>query len=104
MHQAILARKRSVNSNNIIQCKAKGLINCDMELRKNLRLTVINIQSIQNKDTNLLDHLVENKTGICIVTETWLNEDDQIWLECCNLSKMAFKLNQQTGKTDREED
>ena len=94
VHQAILARKRSVNINNIIQCKAKGLINCEKELRKNLGLTIINIQSIKNKDTNLLDHLVENKTDICIVTETWLNEDDKILLECCDLSKMALEFNQ----------
>ena len=68
MHQAILARKRSVEI-NIIQCKAKGLINCDKELRKIPGLTVINIWSIKNKNTNLLDHLVENTNDICIVTD-----------------------------------
>ena len=72
VHHAILSRERSVNINNIIQCKPNCVINCDKELRKNLGLTVINIWSIKNKDTNLLDHLVENKTCICIVTETWL--------------------------------
>ena len=72
-----------------------------MELKKNLGLTVINIQSIKNKHTNLLDHLVENKTDICIVTETWLTEDDKIWLDCCDLSKMAIKFTQLTGKTER---
>ena len=90
-----------MNINNIIQCKAKGLINCDKGLRKNLGLTVINIQSIKNKDTNLLDHLVENKTDICIVTETWLNEDDKIWLECCDLSKNGFQIQSVNRKNRR---
>ena len=92
VYHAKLARKRSVNINNIIQCKPKCLISCYKELRKNLGLTVINIWSIKNKDTNLLDHLVDNKTDICIVTETWLNEDDKIWLECCDLSKNVYQI------------
>ena len=85
-HWAIIVSKRSPNIDNIVQFKGKGMITYDKDLWKNLRLTVINIWSIKNKDTNLLDHLVENKTDICIVTETWLNEDDKIWLECCDLS------------------
>ena len=92
VHQVILASKRSLNINDIIQFKAKVMINYDKELWKNLRLTVINIWSIKNKDINLLDHLVENKTDICIVTETWLNEDDKIRLECCGLSKNGFQI------------
>ena len=97
VHQAILSRKRSVNINNIIQCKP----NCDMELRKNLGLTAINIQSIKNKDTNLLDYLVENKTDICIVTETWLKEGDKKWLECCDLSKNGYQIHSANRKTSR---
>ena len=42
---------------------------------------------------------MENKTDICIVTETWLKEDDKIWLECCDLLRMDIKFTQQTGKT-----
>ena len=76
--------------------------NCDKELWKNLkRLTVINLWSIKNKDTNLLDHLVDNKTDICIVTETWLNEDDKIWPECCDFSKNAFQIQSVNRKNRR---
>ena len=85
VHQAILASKRAVNINNLIQIKAKAMNNQGKELWENLRLTVTNLQSIKNKDTNLLDHLVDNRTDICIGTETWLNEDDKTWLECCDL-------------------
>ena len=75
-----------------------------MELRKNLGLTVINIWSIKNKDIHLLDQLVENKTDICIVTGTWLKEDDKIWLECCNLSKNGYQIHSANRKTEGEED
>ena len=57
-HQAILASKRSVNINNLIKIEAKATNNHYKELWKNLRITVTNLQSIKNKDTNLLDHLV----------------------------------------------
>ena len=80
VHQAILASKRSVNINNLIQFEAKAMNNNDKKLWKNLRLTVTNLQSIKNKDTNLLDHLVDNRTDICIAMETWLNDDDKTWL------------------------
>ena len=100
-HNTILARKRSVNINNISQCKPNNLTNCDKELKKNLGLTVINIWSIKNKHTDLLDHLVENKTDICIVTETWLNEDDKTWLGCCDLSKNGYQIHSPNRKNRR---
>ena len=101
MHYPILAKKRSININNIIQCIPKCLTSCDMELRKNLGLTVINIPSIKNKHTNLMDHLVENKTDICIVTETWLTENDKIWLNCCDLSKNSYQIHSANRKNRR---
>ena len=73
--------------NNLIQIEAKATNNHDKELWKNLRLTVTNLWSIKNKDTNLLAHLVDNRTDICIATEAWLN-DVLISL------KMAFKSKQ----------
>ena len=75
--------------------------NHDKGLWKNLRLTVTNLQSIKNKDTNLLDHLVENRTKICIATETWLTEYDKIWLECCDLSKNGIQIQSVNGKNRR---
>ena len=91
-HYSIPAKKRSININNIIQCKPTGATSCDRELRKNLGLSLINIRSIKNKHTNLLDNLVENKTDICIVTETWLTDDDKVWLDCSDLSKNGYHI------------
>ena len=100
MHYPIPAKKRSININNIIQCIPKCLTSCDKELRKNLGLSLINIQSIKNKHTNLLDNLVENKTDICIVTETWLTEDDKIWLDCCDLSQNGYQIHSTNRKIE----
>ena len=101
VHHTLLERNRSVNINNIIQCKPNYLDSRDIELRKNLELTVVNIRSIKNKDSILLDHLVESKTDICMVTETWLNEDDNTWLECCDLSKNGYQIHSANRKNRR---
>ena len=100
-HYPIPAKKRSININNIIQCIPKSVTGCDKELRNNLGLSLINILSIKNKHTNLLDNLVENKTDICIVTETWLTKDDKIWLDCCDLSKNGYQIHSANRKNRR---
>ena len=71
------------------------------DLRKNLGLSLINIWSVKNKHTNLLDNLVGNKTDICIVTETWLTEDDKIWLDCSDLSKNGYQIHSANRKNRR---
>ena len=50
------------------------------------------MQSLKNNDIILLDHLIEKKTDICIVTETWLKENDAIWLECSDISRNGYKI------------
>ena len=56
------------------------------------RLTVTNLQSIKNKYTDLLGHLVDNRTDTCIAMETWLNDHEKTGLECCHLSKNGFQI------------
>ena len=58
----------------------------------NSALTLVNTQSLKNKDTIQLDHLIEMKTDICIVTETWLKENDDSWLECSDISRNGYKI------------
>ena len=52
----------------------------------------MNTQSLKNKDAILLDHLIEMKTDICIVTKTWLKENDDTWLECSDISRNGYKI------------
>ena len=77
------------------------MTSCDKDLRKILGLSLINIQSIKNKHTNLLDNLVENKNDICIVTETWLTEADNVWLDYSDLSKNGYQIHSVNRKNRR---
>ena len=58
----------------------------------NFALALVNKQSLKNKDTILLDHLIEKKTDICIVTDTWLKENDATWLECSDISRNGYQI------------
>ena len=53
---------------------------------------LINIQSIKCKDSLLLDELITNKVNMCIVTETWLKDQDQLWLETNNLVQNGYRI------------
>ena len=49
---------------------------------------ILNAQSVKNKDTLVMDNIIENKVDACVVTETWLKEHDNIWI-----SNSEFKKN-----------
>ena len=53
---------------------------------------LINIQSIKCKDSLLLDELIINKFNMCIVTETWLKDQDQLWLETNDLVQNGYRI------------
>ena len=58
----------------------------------NFSLTLVNMQSLENKNTVLLDHLIGKKTAIYIVTETWFMENYMTWLECSDISRNGYKI------------
>ena len=47
------------------------------------------------KGDDLLEYLLETKTDLCIVTETWPSdekEEDGVWVRCTHLNKVPFKI------------
>ena len=70
---------KGINKDNIMTVQVmKNLI---IHRSKLLTTLLINIQSIKGKDSLLLDELITNKIDMCIVTETWLKDQDQLWLD-----------------------
>ena len=59
---------------------------------KYVSLVLSNIQSLCNKYTLLLDHLSEVKANLCLVTETWLWDQDEAWLSCCDTMCNGYKI------------
>ena len=58
------------------------------DLKLNLTLSLLNAQS--NKNSQLIHHDVD----ICILTETWLseNDSDRTWLQCTVLNKVPYQM------------
>ena len=59
---------------------------------KHHTLVVCNTQSIKNKDTLLLDHLVNVKLDLCLIMETWLSDSDDAWIATSDIMCNGYKL------------
>ena len=57
-----------------------------------VRLTTINIQSLKSKELTLMEHLGSNDADMRVVTKTWLNDDDHVWLQSSEFNKNGCKF------------
>ena len=61
-----------------------------------MTMSTVNMQSItsHNKDMLISDILHEFKLDVCVLTETWLtnDDDDKTWVKSCELNKNGYKL------------
>ena len=57
-----------------------------------LRLAQFNAQSIKKKDGIISEHLTAGKIDIAVVTETWLKDDDSIWLQVSDINKGCYRI------------
>ena len=75
---------------NLIQVQ----VNKDVKINRSkyVSLVLSNLLSLCNKDTLLLDHLVEGKSDLCLLTETWFQEQDNTWLSCCDIVCNGYKI------------
>ena len=66
---------------------------------RKLKISTVNVRSIQNKHLLFLDHLISNKIDICVVTEVWLNNLNPIVIADLNDQGYVFKptVRQQRG-------
>ena len=44
------------------------------------------MRSLRNKDQALLHYILEHQIDVCLVTETWLKQEDEIWKQCSCLN------------------
>ena len=62
-----------VNSSNLIHIK----MDTNQSMRElNLTLSLLNVQLIKNKELLLHGQLIHHDVDICILTETWLSDND----------------------------
>ena len=92
------------NHDNLIPFVTRRVTEQKIDIANKLKLSTVNIQSIKSKDDDLFEYLLESKTNLCVVTETWLsdeNEEDGAWVSCTHLNKAPFKINTSNRKNCR---
>ena len=58
---------------------------------KSLRFANINARSVKNKTAEIADHVIHNNIDVCIVTETWLKEQDTVSIALLSPPGYSFK-------------
>ena len=84
-------RTRSVNFDNLIMI-ARIQESEITRFTKHIKFATLNAQSIKNKDQLIADYLLNEHIDVAIVTETWLKDADDIWLQGCELNKNGYKI------------
>ena len=70
-----------------------------MNIANDLSIMLANVQSIKSKTELVIDYLLDNKVDIAILTETWLSDNDEIWLNASDLNQNGYKtINQNRPK------
>ena len=84
-------RPTSINLNSLahIDCHAKEKLK---QHRTNFKLMLLNAQSIRNKDTMICDYIMDNKIDVTLIMETWITDQDQIWLDCCDFKQHGLNI------------
>ena len=67
---------------------------------KVMRFAIVNARSVNNKTAILVDHILEEKIDICVVTETWLKDVDSVSIVA--LSPPGYYFKHFSRKSDRK--
>jgi len=81
------SKRRNVNISNVIYPECTGLPG---RSPVKFTLALINLHSICAKIPMVLDHFVESNLDVCLVTETWIKESDDITRGKLNVGGIKF--------------
>ncbi|KAK2561921.1 hypothetical protein P5673_015341 [Acropora cervicornis] len=59
--------------------------------RKPLHLANVNLRSVRNKTTDIVDYVITNDADICVLTEAWLKDRDSVSVVALSLPGYIFK-------------
>ena len=99
----ITSNKSYVERGNLVTISMEKDEERDKRLRdKNFGLSTINIRSIKNKDNILITYLVDNKIDICVVTETWLTQEEcEEWCNTSAICQHGYRISAVSRKQQR---
>ena len=82
-------REKGVDHNNLINIPLTEQL---LQHENKVNISTINARSVKSSEVIIKDHLVDNDIDICVISETWLKDCDQAWIEGCELNKDGFRM------------
>ena len=59
---------------------------------ENMSFLIMNCQSVKNKEFEIRTHICDQNADLAILTETWLNDDDTVWLMSSELNTNGLTM------------
>jgi len=84
----IINQLRARNLDNLVVIKPNAQ---SVPPRKCLNFGNVNARSLRNKSEVFIDHIISNNIDVCIVTETWVKDDDNVSLAALSPHGYSFK-------------
>ena len=69
-----------------------------------IKLDTFDAMSAKNKDSYILDIIINETIQTELVTETWFKDSDKIWHAALDLNKKGYKLSNINRKINRKEE
>jgi exonuclease III len=92
--------ERGINDDNNIHVNLESTIK---QHQSKVKLALINIHSLKNKEDILLEYINDSKTSICVITETWLRDgEDNCWLEGTMLNQNGLHCETKNRKNRKK--
>ena len=92
--------ERGVVKSNLIEIKTKKSLGLDITSR-NFTLILSNVQSIKNKQDIITELLDDSNADLAVLTETWLTDADDIWVQGSELHRCNYRIDE-CHRKDRE--
>ena len=71
----------------------KSLDDIEMNIKKSgIKIVTLNASSVKNKDHYIMDCIRNFGWDMAVITETWLTENDEIWIDTSELTKYRYKI------------
>ena len=83
--------ERGILRSNLIEIKTTKSLGLDMTSRR-FTIMLSNVQSIKNKQDVVMELLEDSKGDLAVLTETWLTDDDDIWVQGSEFHKHNYKI------------
>ena len=82
-----------VNKCNLKTCVVKSLDDTEMRIKKSgIKIVTLNARSVKNKDHYIMDCIKNFGWDMAVITETWLTDNDEIWIDASELTKYGYKI------------